>query len=366
MMGKRVNPAVIGGFIVGAVVLIIVGVLVFSRGQFLSEKRPFVLFFEGSVKGLNIGAPVDFQGVQIGSVTDIRLQYIVKDNEFRTPVFIELEPARITEVGALDVPIAAEVKERRLFKTLIDRGLRAQLATQSLVTGQLYIQMVFQPDTPIRLVGGVGEVPELPTVPTTLQQATQEAQELLKKLGELPLDQLFANVLGITEGLNRLVNAPETQGLIQGLSSTTTDVQELVRHLNGGIVRLLDDMDGISKAGSSLLTDAQQLVRRVDGQVVPLSNNMKETLDVTRGTVKDTQQLIRQVDSRIGRLMDGITETTKAAQATMAHTQRTVVDDKLAAALNEFTAAVRSFRLLADYLERNPNALLYGKGGDRR
>ena len=104
-----------------------------------------------------------------------------------------------------------------------------------------------------------------------------------------------------------------------------------------------------------MLADAQQLVKRVDGQVVPLSNNVKETLDVTRATVKDTQQLIRQVDSRIGRLMDGITQT-----------QRNVVDDKLTTALIEFTAAVRSFRLLADYLERNPNALLYGKGGDRR
>lgn len=365
-MGKRTNPAVIGGFIVGAVVLIIVGVLVFSRGQFLSEKRPFVLFFEGSVKGLNVGAPVDFQGVQIGSVTDIRLQYIAKDNEFRTPVFIELEPARITEVGDLDVAVAAEIKVHRLFKTLIERGLRAQLATQSLVTGQLFIQMVFQPDTPVRLVGSEREVPELPTIPTTLQQATQEAQELFKKLGELPLDQLFANVLGITEGLNRLVNAPETQGLVQVLSRTTTDVQELVRHLDGGVERLFDDMGGISKAVRSVLADAQQLVKRVDGQVVPLSTNVKETLDVTRGTVKDTQQLIRQVDSRIGRLMDSLTEAAKGAQAAMTHTQRTVVDDKLATALVEFTAAVRSFRLLADYLERNPNALLYGKGGDRR
>jgi paraquat-inducible protein B len=212
----------------------IVGVVVFSRGQFLSEKRLFVLFLEGSVKGLNIGAPVDFQGVQIGSVTDIRLHYIAEDHEFRTPVFIELEPARITEVGVRDAAVDAEIKEHGLCKTSIDRGLRAQLATQSLVIGQLFVQMVFHPDTPVRLVGGESKVLELPTIPTTLQQASQEAQELLKKLGELPLDQLFANVLGITQGLNRLVNAPETQALVHVLSRTTTDVQELVRHLQGG------------------------------------------------------------------------------------------------------------------------------------
>jgi paraquat-inducible protein B len=98
-MGKRVNPAAIGGFIVGAVVLIIVGILLFSRSQWLTEKRTLVMYFEGSVKGLNVGAPVDFQGVRVGAVTDIRVHYIVKDEEFRIPVFIEIEPDRFEEVG---------------------------------------------------------------------------------------------------------------------------------------------------------------------------------------------------------------------------------------------------------------------------
>ena len=84
-MGKRINPAAIGGFIIGAVVLIIVGVLVFSRGQFLSDKRTFVMYFDESVKGLNVGAPVDFQGVRIGSVTDVRVRYNVQDGAFRIP-----------------------------------------------------------------------------------------------------------------------------------------------------------------------------------------------------------------------------------------------------------------------------------------
>jgi paraquat-inducible protein B len=360
-MGRRANPTLIGAFLVGAVALIVIGILVFARGQFLTEKRTFVLYFEGSVKGLNVGAPVDFQGVKVGSVTDIGVEYIGDTGGFRIPVLIEIEANHIRQMHVRET----EKARRQFMQSLIDRGLRAQLGTVSLVTGQLYVQLDFFPGTPVRLVGDDSGVPELPTIPTTLQQASAAAQDLLEKLQQLPLDQLFANVLGITQGLNSLVNAPETQGLVRSLSSTTTDVQQLVRHLDGGVVRLLDDLSGTAGAVRSLLTDAQQLVRRVDGQVVPLTTTVKETLDVTRATVKDAQQLVRQVDSRIGPLLNGFTETSKVAQATMVHAQRTV-DDKLVTALQELTAAARSFRLLADYLERNPNALLYGKASDRR
>jgi paraquat-inducible protein B len=361
-MGRRANPTLIGAFLVGAVALVVIGILVFARGQFLTEKRTFVLYFDGSVKGLNVGAPVDFQGVKVGSVTDIGVQYMSDKEEFRIPVFIEIEGNRIRQMHVRET----EAARRRFMQSLIDKGLRAQLGMVSLVTGQLYVQLDFFPGTPVRLVGDDPDIPELPTIPTPLQQASQTAQELMEKIQQLPLDQLFANVLGITQGLNALVNAPETHEMARSLSSTSADVQQLVRHLDSGVVRLLDEMGGTSAAVRTLLADVQHLVRRVDGQVVPLSTSAKETLDVTRSTVKDAQQVVRQVNSRIARLMDGFTETAKVTQAMMTHTQRTVVDDKLAVALVEFTAAVRSFRLLADYLERNPNALLYGKSSDRR
>jgi paraquat-inducible protein B len=360
-MGKRANPAVIGGFIVGAVVLCIIGVLLFGRLRLLTDKQSFVLYFDSSVDGLNIGAPVDFQGVRIGSVTDIRVQYVTGKGEFRIPVVIEIEPDRIQQIDTR----RKEAELRQFLHSLIERGLRAQLGMQSLVTGQLFVQLGFHPDTPVRLVGGENGRPELPTIPNPLQQASQEAQDLLARIRQLPLEQLFANVLGITQGLNQLVNAPETQVLVRSLSSTTTDVQQLVRHLDSGVVRLLDDVGATSTGVRSLLADAQQLVRRVDGQIVPLTTNMEKTLDVSRATIKDAQQLIRQVDSRIGPLMDGFKGGANVAQATMVQIQR-MVDERLVTALQEFTATARSVHVLADYLERNPNALLYGKASDRR
>ena len=96
---NRANPKLIGAFVVGAVALVVIGVLLLGGAKFLTEKRTFVAYFEGSVKGLNVGAPVEFQGVRVGSVTDIQLQFLTAEKEFRIPVFIQIEPDKMTEVG---------------------------------------------------------------------------------------------------------------------------------------------------------------------------------------------------------------------------------------------------------------------------
>jgi len=131
-MRKRANPAVIGGFVVGAVALVVIGALLLGGGQFLTEQRAYVLYFEDSVEGLSVGAPVTQQGVRIGSVSDIQVQYLVREGEFRIPVFIDIEPGRVKEVGVGDGPREGG---EAFVKFLIARGLRAQLHLDSLVTG---------------------------------------------------------------------------------------------------------------------------------------------------------------------------------------------------------------------------------------
>jgi paraquat-inducible protein B len=360
-MGRRANPTVIGAFIIGAVALIVIGLLIFGRSQFFSETRTFVLYFDGSVKGLNIGASVDFQGVRVGSVTDIKVQYLSQTNEFRTPVYIQIEANRIGEAHVRQ----SREERKQYLQSLIDRGLRARLEVQSLVTGQLIVQLGFYPDTPIRLVGDDPDVPEMPTIPTALQQVQAAAQDILEKIQELPLDQLFANFMQTIEGTNRLVNAPEVTALVRSLNDTMTDVQRLVRQVDGQMGRMFDDVSGASAASRALLTDLQQLVRRLDGQIIPLADGAKQTMDAARAVLKDSQQLVRNADGKVIRMTESITDTAKATQATMVTAQRRL-DDNLVVALQEVTAAVRAIRLLVDYLERNPNALLTGKGGDRR
>jgi paraquat-inducible protein B len=118
---NRANPKLIGAFVIGAVALLVIGVLLLGGGKFLTQTRTFVAYFEGSVKGLNVGAPVEFEGVKVGSVTDIQLQFLTAENEFRVPVFIQIEPGRMTQVGRqIDL-------HGQLLKPLIARGLRAKL-----------------------------------------------------------------------------------------------------------------------------------------------------------------------------------------------------------------------------------------------
>jgi phospholipid/cholesterol/gamma-HCH transport system substrate-binding protein len=355
-MGRRANPTVIGAFIIGAVALIVIGLLVLGRGHFFSDTQTFVLYFDGSVKGLNIGAPVEFQGVRIGSVTDIHVIYVSKTSEYRTPVYIQLEVNRIRESQIRQ----SRAERREYLKSLIQRGLRAQLVTQSLVTGQLIVQLGFYPDTPIRLVREDPDVPELPTMPTALQQVQAAAQDILEKIKELPLDQLFANVMQTIEGANRLVNAPEVLAAVRAMSETMIDVQHLVRQVDGQVGRVLDDVSGTFAASRPLLTDLQQLVRRIDGQIIPLADGAKLTLDAARALLKDSQQFVRNADGKVIRMTESFTETAKTAQATIVTGQRRI-DDNLVPALQEVTAAVRSIRALVDFLERNPNALLTGR-----
>jgi paraquat-inducible protein B len=360
-MGRRANPALIGAFIIGAVALIVIGLLVLGRGHFFSDTQTFVVYFDGSIKGLNIGAPVEFQGVRVGSVTDIQVLYLPETSEYRTPVYIQLESSRI---GGAQVR-RSRAERREYFRSLIQRGLRAQLVVQSLVTGQLIVQLGFHPDTPVRLVAEDSDVPEMPTIPTALQQAQAAAQNLLEKVQQLPLEQIFANVMQTLEGSNRLVNDPEVLAMVRTMSATMTDVQHLVRQVDGQVGRVLDDLGGTSAASRALMADLQQLVRRLDAQIIPLSDGAKQTLDATRAVLKDSQQLIRNTDGKVTRMADALTDTAKVAQSTMVTAQRRL-DDNIVVMLREMTEAVRSIRVLADFLERNPNALLTGRRGDRR
>jgi len=133
-----------------------------------------------------------------------------------------------------------------------------------------------------------------------------------------------------------------------------------------------DRLKDTLEAATALLRDSQHLVRRVEAQVGPMSDGIQKTLDALRTTMKDSDQLIRHVDTRVMPMVDNLMETSTRLRATTAHLQQVVDGDVVRVlqdtnkTLHEFTGTARSIRLLADYLERNPDSVLYGKGGNRR
>ncbi|MBV8915632.1 MAG: MCE family protein, partial [Acetobacteraceae bacterium] len=182
------RPAIVGGFVLGALALAAAAVILFGGSRLFATTSRAVTFFEGSVAGLDVGAPVTFRGVRLGSVVRVALAFDPATRIARIPVTIEIEPDRITWEGAR--PGTAD------YSRLVAAGLRAQLASQSFVTGQLRVDLDFRPDTPIRMVGDTG-LPEIPAIPSELEQ-------LRSKLTELPLRDLVDAAQRALNSVDRL------------------------------------------------------------------------------------------------------------------------------------------------------------------
>ncbi len=326
-MAKKANPAVIGGFVVGAAALLVVGVLVFGSGKLWKATRPWVSYFPGSVKGLQVGAPVTFRGVKIGQVTSIKAVLNVRDEPLTilTPVYWEYDTDMVETVGISRAELnKMAAAGRPVDQLLIKRGLRAQLQLQSFVTGQKFIQIDFHPDTPIRLVGVDTDVPEYPTIPSSLAHLT-------KSLEELPLREIGDAALNLLHHADQLVNSPEVKAVLRSANETLKTYDKVGR-----------DID------SEIIPQTSKLVKNIDTQIIP-----------------QTSKLVRDLDSQV---TPAAHDALKEAEATLA-TYRDLMAEgspvryELVKLLSEGAGAARSLRVLADYLERHPEALLAGKGG---
>jgi paraquat-inducible protein B len=310
-MSKQPNKTLIGAFLVGAVVLLVAGALIFGGGKFFTKVSNYVMYFDGSVKGLNIGAPVIFRGVKIGSVTDVKVSLEGKDlsKGLRVPVLIEIEADRISLSGAdpeLQAFVSKEIAKRtgKVMELLIKSGLRAQLVSQSLVTGQLAVSFDFYPDKPIKLVGGDTEHMEIPTIPSTMEALTETIKDL-------PLEELVDRILKLVKNADSVVNSPDLKGSISALHEALKSANKLVQNVDGKVGPLISSIDKTAVAAQAALKEA------------------KESLDLTENVLAEDSP--------------ALTELTNA--------------------LRDISAAARSLSALTDYLQRHPESLLRGKGG---
>jgi len=347
-MSERANPTVIGGFVVGAVLLFVVGIVVFSKGTFWVEKPTRVLYFEGSVAGLDVGAPVNFRGVRIGSVSKILIRVNFENKMIRTPVFIEIDREKI--MGLKGIP---ESEERQEFvQDLIQRGLRAQLVLQSLITGQLAVEFDMHPETPINLVGSDTDYLEIPTIPSGIQ-------ELKTRFEKLQLDELVSALLHTVQSIDEAVQSPDLKKAIEDLDKTLVSVKNLAENIDSRVGPLFTSFEDTSNAARLTLEESQdmiatakldlkqalkgiqQLAQNIDKQVVPVAKNIDQISQAARGAFVKGEEAMTTVKGLAG--------------------EKSPERFELNRALKEISAAARSIRDLARYLERNPNTLVYGK-----
>ncbi len=347
-MSKRANPTVIGGFVVGAVVLAVAGLAYFGGGEFLAEKSAFVAFFEGSVKGLNIGSPVTFNGVRIGAVSNIVVRYDSADRSVRIPVYFELEQGRVD---------AVRQRARDPYKNiraLIDNdGLRAQLVTQSFVTGQVAVDLSFHPDTPVVLLGVDSTYPEFPTISSTMQK-------MGKALEDFDLEALLSDIEGAAKGMNELANSPKLRDAIASLDQTIKDYGKLARDVDAKVDPIAANIDDTGVAARRAMDQFTKSLVSVEGTM--------------NSAFEDAGTLVQHIDEQVNPLVTKIMQIADTAQAALeqAREMLAVAKDDLSpdselyqgviVALDELAGAARSIRILADLLEQHPEALLKGKG----
>lgn len=324
-MSKQASNTIIGGFIVGAIALIIIGVTIFGSGEFFKETYQFVLYFDGSVKGLNAGAPVVFRGVEVGSVSRVVLRIDPKEVDPQIPVIIEIYPDK---VEFKDTLAKGEADLNKNMPILVEKGLKFRLVSQSLLTGQLMIESDFYPDNPIRLVGTDLPYTELPTISSTIE-------ELSKLVQDLPIQEIFSKLLSVIEGLKNVVDSPEIPKIL--------------------------------KSANLAISEAGLLLNNIDQQLKPLTSIAKNTLN-------DYAKLARDVNAHVDPVALGLDEVFKKAHEVLKQTEKTLIavedvvseDSSLAYelenALKDISDMANSVQLLANYLERHPEALLKGKG----
>jgi paraquat-inducible protein B len=365
-MMNKANPAVIGGFVVGAVVLVIAGILLLGSGQFLQDKLTYVLYFGSSIEGLQRGAPVNFRGVKVGTVSDIVVEFDITNAEHsvRTPVYIQLNIGGMREVGGqMDASLGAQ----DVINLLVERGLRASLKSQSFVTGQLVVEFDFHPGTQARLRGFSKDVPELPTIQSDFEAITATATETAKRIGALPLEELFGQLQSMALALQNMLQDLEAANLGTSLKNALTVVEQ-----SGG--------------------DLQQLLQALNREVPPLATNLRATsaaaqrmmetdlppaLQALTGTFQDSRVLVQQLNHNLGSLSASVESTSQAARqalvqakGTLASVEGALSEDsplryEVTKTLDELSSAARAVRVLAEALERRPEALIYGKGRAR-
>jgi paraquat-inducible protein B len=335
-MAKQANRMVIGGFVVVAVILLAASLVVFGSGKFFKKTVKYILYFDGSVKGLSVGAPVLFQGVQIGSVASITLHLDPKGHKVEIPVIVDIEPHRFEVGGGVQ---RTEEDRREAAKKLVEMGLRAVLTTQSFITGQLMIECDFYPNTPVNLKHISKEYPEIPTIRSTTERLAQTLQKLDLKAMEKNLTNTLA-------GIDRLVNSPDLKASMSELKGILSDARGLVQNMNARVGPLADGFD-------ATLQDARKLVKNLDGQVKPLADNVNRT-------VEDFDKLARDADARLDTLTNSLDKTLTGARGVLSQDAPLIVE--LEIALKEISDAARSIRQLANTLDQQPEALIQGLG----
>jgi paraquat-inducible protein B len=318
------RPAIVGTFVLGALALAVVAILFLGGSQYFARTTQAVIFFDGSIAGLDVGAPVTFRGVRVGSVKRIALR-LSAGGEAKIPVTIELAPGQVTLDTATPKGGQVDVEQ------LVVAGLRAELNQQSFVTGQLRVDLDFRPNAPVpTTMFDTGGLPLIPALPSSLDK-------LRTTLSELPVAEL----------------AKSTQ-------QTLFAIQHLSQSLDQRIGPLLDNTDRSMTAAQQALDAARQAVATLQGDASKTLKDLDSlTTDAQRqvdGRSQDLQKLLATAN-HVAQQADTLLTTANGLTS-----PRSALRGDLEASARDLAASASSLRGFTQSIERDPSTLLRGRG----
>jgi paraquat-inducible protein B len=310
------RPIFVGTFVLGGIALAVTAILLFSSVKLFARTFPIVGVFQGSVAGLNVGSPVTFRGVTIGEVKRMQVQVDVANKTGIIPVYMQINPDQIAWIhvdGRVDA---------KSFEAAVNAGLRAQLRSESLVTGQLSVDLDFYPDSPVLLTHLSGSEPEIPTMPSDLQNLKAEIQSLnLRELAE-------KTRLALTSVQQVLDEAAGKIGpLADSLSSTLQTARVAMFAVQSNAVRTLEDIDKLALEGR--------------GQIATNGKDLDQLLRTAQATATQAETLVASLNELTA--------------------ERSPLRDDLQSSVRDLADSAGSLRALTRELERNPLGTLLKK-----
>jgi len=314
MISKK--PLLVGTFVLGGLALAVAAILTFGSLHLFTRTVPIVGVFQGSVSGLSVGSPVTFRGVNIGKVKSMQVRVDVLHHTGMIPVYMQIEPDRIVWTHGVFS------NDPKSFQDAVSAGIRAQLRSDSLVTGQLSIDLDFYPGTPLVLTHLSGDAPEIPTMPSDMQNLQDEIRDM--HLRELA-DEAHKTLTSMQHFLDEA--GGKVGPLADSLRNTSDTARATLLAVQSNSVRTLDDIDKLAIEGR--------------GQVATNGRDLDQLLRTAQVTAAQAEKLVASLNDLTA--------------------EQSPLRDDLQASARDLAASAASLRSFTRELERNPTGTLLKK-----
>jgi paraquat-inducible protein B len=325
-MSQKANPTLIGAFVFGAIIIAIGAILFFGSANLFAKKQLFETYFNQSVNGLGIGSNVKYKGVTVGKVTKVQLKFQGPDEAPIVKVLYEINTDNLLNKYGLSINLS----DRKLHERAVANGFRAKLDFESLISGQLFIALDFYKDTTDSVLHDAAnlDVFEIPPQPSDIDAILADLTKAIGNIGSVDFSSLAKDLQEVLKSAQNAINSMHLDQLGISLDKAANSISTLANgeQVKSAIASVRQSFDQLTVTLKSLNPAVGDLKPTLDQAKTALTNLQKSTAELDQ-VLKPDSSFRYQLDS----------------------------------SLSEISSAAAAIQQLADFLQRHPNSLLFGR-----